>query len=311
MAFISRQCCSYSTSFTSRLQNTSQSRTLVPAALTAIWAPWKDGSEPAAPTAAAPAGPGPLRQAPAEGAPALPSPHGPSLVGAPLPSLSFYFVGKEKSPPRGLPASLFLTGLLHAAPWDAPQPPRRAARHSAGRIPPDRIGLCCPERAACVTERSPVCTHMYFQLPAAGRTECPAGPARKAFSVSETLRAAESGASESSLLQSTSPTKTQHLWDTLDTFWSHSVTCTYTEYGLIPCGQGQRSCCVHWTTSCHRKNISNTSSPLHANIAWQRLGISQMLHSSSFQWCIFFFFLCQTPFWPLWSEKHAKDKATI
>lgn len=61
MAFISRQCCSYSTSFTSRLQNTSQSRTLVPAALTAIWAPWKDGSEPAAPTAAAPAGPGRAR----------------------------------------------------------------------------------------------------------------------------------------------------------------------------------------------------------------------------------------------------------
>lgn len=77
--------------------------------------------------------------------------------------------------------------------------------------------------------------------------------------------------------------------------------------------QGQRSCCVHWTsglqleilTKLPQKNISKTSLPLYANIAWRRLRISQMLRSSFFQWSVGFLSLSD------WSEKHAKDKARI
>lgn len=209
MVFVSRKHCSYSTSFTSRFQNTSQSRTLVPTLVTGNlrdvkWLvqdfhPQSDGTGLAGPGAAA----GDRRQQralrPFPALTALPSVG--KAVGASLP-FSFLLLrgnGETSStwlsmvsvPYRQAALHIFPAGLLHAAPWDAlrptargaPQPPPQGAEAQRGKgCPTWPHRQSAPSEALHVSLRSfHVCTRVYFQLPVAARTEFPAGPARKGF----------------------------------------------------------------------------------------------------------------------------------
>lgn len=156
-------------------------------------------------------------------------------------------------------------GLLRAASWDALRPSARGAPPpQRGEAQEGRAARLTPPALCCCLVKSCVChwgvstsasTRTFSYLRQRGGQSALQGQLEKPSGVPETLREAESGATESSLLQGTNLTKIQLLWDTLYTFWSHSVTCTYTEYGLISSGQGQRSCCVHWTSGLQLEEV--------------------------------------------------------